>query len=461
MTTKTCNCTRCPAFRRECEGCPEPCAYRDCTGECAVCPVRCGRRQDLDTWLASLDGLQLGAPLRAQPAFRLAPFVPQLLNRLEIPIPFRHLPDAAVAADKVLTPRGQVSKRALPRRPGPFSLRAQWRIDEGTRLICIGNCKDRFLESLWPVQQQDDDLWLRARTLGFEFATSLNFSLYLDQPRLEHLVNIKRSWLTVQRIQQTSTLIALPHLQWATRLDLERQLAYAQSQGFHTMTLNLQMIKRQGWGTVAMGLPDLHTSGGRFLFAGVAGLRRMALLARLFPGRASFATSTVHFLARRYTRLARDGLRLLKEPVEGHRDLILAANVDLYRDFLAGQNGRKPTPRPLPPAEAALLAAHHEVDAALRDRFGLSPQQARLAVERLAIDEAILSACRAWLQSDHLERDFRGSFPTWPYSQVAPHPTLGELLDEGRSPLEAFLRLADLARLVDDEIAVRVGEAGY
>jgi hypothetical protein len=459
--TEDCNCTHCPAFRHECEGCPGTCAYQTCAGECAACAVRCGRRQDLDTWLASLDGLQLGAPLRAQPAFRLAPFIPQLLNGLEIPIPSYRLLDAAVAADKVLTPRGQVSNRALPRRPGPFSLRAQWRIDEGTRLICIGNCKDRFLESLWPVQQLDDDLWLRVRTLGFEFATSLNFSLYLDQPRMEHLVNIKRSWLTVQRMQATSTLIALPHLQWATRLDLERQLAYAQSQGFHTLTLNLQMIKRQGWGTVAAGLPDLQASGCRFLFAGVAGLRRMALLARLFPGRASFATSNVHFLARRYVRLARDGVRLLKEPVEGHPDLILAANIDLYRDFLAGQNGRKPTPRPLPPTEADLLAACREADAALRTRFGFSPEQAAHAVERLAADETILAACRAWLETGRLDLDFRGSFPTWPHAGVVPHPTLGELLGRGLAPLEAFLHLADLACQVDDEIAVRVGEAGY
>ena len=30
---KTCNCSHCPAFRRECEGCTEPCRYSECDGD--------------------------------------------------------------------------------------------------------------------------------------------------------------------------------------------------------------------------------------------------------------------------------------------------------------------------------------------------------------------------------------------------------------------------------------------
>jgi len=367
---RSCNCTRicgrgcgnCQAFRRECEGCITPCRYRECGGACATCPARCGRRDGLDEWLASIHdpsasrpsaplgtgrtSLALDMPLVPQPLFDLPPLFPQLLNGLEVPSLLAREPLVAVGIAKALTPRGQVSRRATPVRYGPRSLRAQWGIGEDTRLVCIGNYLDPYLERLW-VAQAGEKIWSRLQALGFELATSLNFSIYLDEPRLEHLVNIKRTWLTVQRMQETSTLIPIPHLQWATLLDLERQLDYAQEQGFHTLTLNLQLIKRQGWDTVAAGIPIIRerTPHLRLLFTGVAGLKRMAELATAFPN-AAFTNTTAHYLAQRHLCLTRDGTRLIKEPVEGHPDLILAENVGLYRDFLAEVRGGSAQARP-------------------------------------------------------------------------------------------------------------------
>jgi hypothetical protein len=464
---RTCNCQRCPAFRLVCEGCTEPCQYSRCDRGCSECPVRCGRREDLDGWLESIDGLALDVPLRPQPRFRLpAGYLPQLLNGLEVPSVLQRAPDVAVGIDKVLTSRGRISRRALPWEFGPFNLRTQWGINELARLICIGNYLDDKLERLWTAQLRStsraDDIWMQIRVLGFDFATSLNFSIYLDEPRMEHLINIKRTWLTVARMQETSSLIPIPHLQWATVLDLQRQLHYALEQGFHTLTLNLQMTKRQGWDTVALGIPlireqapDLH-----FLFTGVASLKRMKQLASAFPS-ASFTNTTAHYLAQRYTRLDRDGTRLIKEPVEGHPDLILGENVRLYQEFLASMNGREPQDKPSPSAGYTHRIALDEVVAALRDRFGFDPQAANDAFHLLATDEAVLAAFQTWLRTDELDRTFRGSFPTWPCAGGVPHPTLGQLLDEGADPVDAFLHLAHLARRVDEEIQVFVGRAGY
>ena len=226
-------------------------------------------------------------------------------------------------------------------------------------------------------------------------------------------------------------------------LDLERQLDYAQEQGFHTLTLNLQMIKRQGWDTVAAGIPIIREQAPelRLLFTGVAGLKRLAELAEAFPN-ASFTNTTAHYLAQRYLRLRRDGTRLIKEPVEGHPDLILAENVRLFREFLAEQRGDRPQaspartqPRPSMPAVAATL----------QSEFGFEASAALDADDLLAADEAILDAFQDWLDTGQLDRDFQGSFPTWPCADCVPHPTLGELLDDGADPLDAFLHLAHLA----------------
>lgn len=439
-------CHHCPALGSSCEG--------DEAGGAG-----CG---SLAGWIEALDGLDLDVSLAPQPAFDLAsPFFPQLLNGIELPPMIAREPVVAVGIAKALTPRGKVSRRAVPERYGAHSLRAQWGIDEGTTLVCIGNYLDGYLERLWAAQHSQN-LWGRVQSLGFDAATSLNFSIYLDRPRLEHLVNIKRSWLTVKRMQETSGLIPIPHLQWATPLDLERQLRYAREQGFHTLTLNLQMWKRQGWETVVDGLrlirgmePDL-----RFLVAGVSGLKRLAGLAELLPD-ACFTNTTVHYLAQRYLRLRRHGTQLIKEPVDGHPDIVLAENVRLYRDFLGELRGHTARSRTSPTTADPLQTSLAETTALLAERFAFSPRAAHDLFRHLAVDEAILDAFRAWLRTGTLDREFRGSFPTWPCSENVAHPTICELLDRGLDPMDAFLRLASLAQQVDEEIEVRVGQAGY
>lgn len=440
--TELTNCQGCAALGEFCEGDGE---------HASLCREMAG-------WPEAVGGLALDAPLAPQPPFKLPPFLPQLLNGLEVPAMIAREPAVAAGIAKALTPQGKVSRRAVPERYGTQSLRAQWGIGEETFLLCMGNSLDPYLEKLWRAQGREN-LWGRLQGLGFDAATSLNFSIYLDRPRLEHLVNIKRTWLTVKRMQETSGLIPIPHLQWGARLDLERQLAYAQSQGFHTLTLNLQMFKRQGWDTVLDGIavirervPEL-----RFLIAGVAGLKRLAELVELLPN-ACFTNTTAHYLAQRYVRLQRDSTRLIKEPVDGHPDIILAENVELYREFLVEVRGDTSED---PPACSHLCPSTPNLATVLQSEFGFDPDVARDAAALLAGDEAVLAAFQNWLEDGQLDRDFQGSFPTWPCSEVAPHSTLGELLDDGADPVEAFPYLGQLAHQVDEEIEVRVGRAGY
>jgi hypothetical protein len=227
---------------------------------------------------------------------------------------------------------------------------------------------------------------------------------------MEHLVNIKRTLLTAHHLQQTSSLIPVPHLQWARTLDLERQLDHARQQGFHTLTLNLQMIKRQGWDAVTAGIPIIRKQAPelRFLITGVVGLKRMAELAEAFPN-ASFTNTAAHYPAQRYLRLRRAGTRLVKEPVEGHPDLILTENVRLFREFLAEQRedrlqastaGTEPRPSLLPVA----TTLHRE--------FGFEASAALDAEYLLVTDEAIRGELLSWFETGHMDRTFQGSFPT-------------------------------------------------
>ena len=202
-----------------------------------------------------------------------------------------------------------------------------------------------------------------------------------------------------------------------------------------------------------------HAPALRFLFTGAAGLRRVARLAQLFPA-AAFTSSTPHFLAQRYVRLRRDGQRLIKEPAEGHPDLILADNVRLMQEFVASLDGHGRA-EPARSPDDGFRALFREMTGMLQARAGLPAAEAAEAFDRLAADPAILDAAAAWLRTGRLDRDFRGDYPAWPEGDTVPHPTLGELLDRGLSPLDAWLHLADLACEVDEAIQALVGQAGY
>jgi len=101
------------------------------------------------------------------------------------------------------------------------------------------------------------------------------------------------------------------------------------------------------------------------------------------------------------------------------------------------------------------------VSATLQAEFGLEASAALDAQQLLLTDQAILNAFRGWLDTAHLNLHFQGSFPHWPCADCMPHPTLGELLDAGADPLDAFLHLAYSAQRVDEEIQVFVGRAGH
>ena len=433
-------CHTCPAFGLFCEG----------TSEVA------GRCREIEPWLDFVGGLDLDMALAPQPEFELPPFFPQLLNGLEVPSILSREPAIGVGIAKVLTPQGRVSHRAIPERYGTHSLRAQWGISEGSLLLCLGNALDGYLERLWPAQRHDNAFG-RIQALGFDTATSLNFSIYLDRPRLEHLVNIKRTWLTVRRMQETSTLVPIPHLQWGHPLDLERQIRFAREQGFHTLTLNLQLVKRQGWDIVEAGLRILQEQAPelRLLFTGVASLKRMADLARAFP-EASFTNTTCHYLAQRRVRLRRDGTRLIKEPVDGHPDLILAENAALFREFLDRPRHTRGVPFPHLGSPSSVL----DLVVLMQTRLGFASDAARDALDLLAVDQGIFDAFLHWLRTGELDGGFQGPTAGRPGCIDVPCPTLGELLDQGADPVEAFLYLAYLEAQGDREAQTTGGQAG-
>ena len=140
------DCHTCPAFGPFCEGASR--GRRSAAARSSL--ARRHRRPG--------PGRAPGAAARV----RAAALLPQLLNGLEVPSVLSREPAIGVGIAKVLTPRGEVSRRAVPR---PLRhaqpARPVGHIGEGSLLLCIGNALDGYLERLWPAQRARERLWPR------------------------------------------------------------------------------------------------------------------------------------------------------------------------------------------------------------------------------------------------------------------------------------------------------------
>ena len=87
----------------------------------------------------------------------------------------------AIGISLVFTPRGLVPDRVGDE--DGRGVRWEWWLSERPRLLLLGNTQDPLLESLWAVMPEMR-LCGTARTINFDLATGLNFSLYVERPRL-------------------------------------------------------------------------------------------------------------------------------------------------------------------------------------------------------------------------------------------------------------------------------------
>jgi hypothetical protein len=142
----------------------------------------------------------------------------------------------AIGISLVFTPKGFISDRVGGE--DGHGVRWEWWFSQKPRLLLLGNTQDPLLESLWSVMPEMR-LFGTARTLKFDLATSLNFSLYVERPRLEHLYNVKRTWLTISQLQrETPNLAPIPHLQWFREDELKRQVRLLKEKGVYTISLS-------------------------------------------------------------------------------------------------------------------------------------------------------------------------------------------------------------------------------
>ena len=143
--------------------------------------------------------------------------------------------------------------------------------------------------------------------------------------------------MTASQLQSESRyLTPIPHLQWFGEGELQRQVRLLKEGGFHTITINLQTVRKKWvWERILQGLETVKDQYPevRPIFTGVSSLKTMARLRRIFPW-CCFCNSVCQYLAQRHVRLSREGMRLVRETVTGNPDVVMSHSMDVYKRFL-------------------------------------------------------------------------------------------------------------------------------
>jgi hypothetical protein len=206
-------------------------------------------------------------------------------------------PCYAITLASIMTP----SARALY--PGARTIRRDLGLPKGAALALLLWEKDEYLENLWARRT-------RARLieglvgLGADLVVAPNYSVYGDEPRMAHLINIKRSLVIATELADAGARV-VPHIYWWSRTDVARWAAWLRENvEVGWVAINWQTVRADAssWQTLCDGLGALIAAVGRedlgILIGGVTRPGRLSQLAHLLRGRPwAFTNHHVHVVA--------------------------------------------------------------------------------------------------------------------------------------------------------------------
>lgn len=351
-----CNCAVCPFFidnpdavEPVCSGSLTSCAYCGCArteganptpDTCRSCSVRCGSRIDIDDWMRDIGGTVLFDDLALDDDLTIPDGFPRFVPMLDgdtLP-EFHsaiHWGAYALGLRRIFSP---VTHTMYPRYTGRTA-REFLELDDDQMSMLVMYGEDPLVEGWWTHR---DSRGLTDLVVEQEWDVVLapNHSLYLNQPRAEHLINFRRNLLLAQELSDRGVTVA-PNLYWARLEDLRRYTDWIADTNPPVIASNMQTIRWDDWWD-DMVVPGLHfiaqeiDDAGvdtKIVLNGLSRASRINLCLDLFGDRLIVVSQNPLQLARRgavMTASGRDdrGLR----PGDA-----FAASVEFYDDLVSGR----------------------------------------------------------------------------------------------------------------------------
>lgn len=304
------NCERnCPAYGAECSGCPgcdrllNACqSQRGACGKCILfCPDRPGAWRYVSDEIGGSFSLPPKEPV-ALPKVEIPPYMPLVTAPLQEECPEGGFEWLAVHGGKV--------RREVWR--GEVSVHEQFRLPQGKKVILHWFVKDRYLEKFWsnraayiPVLRE------------FDAVFAPNFSIYENSPRIEHLVNMKRTAIAVQEMARAGIRV-IPDVTWYRREDIDRWLEFLDLTKAETAAFSMQVVGRlkgcSAWQSYLAGLRYFaQRFEGRIVLIGVNSREKLIEAFRAAGRPLSVVDTTSFVTARKGGLMAPTGKRVRKK----------------------------------------------------------------------------------------------------------------------------------------------------
>lgn len=245
-----------------CSGTNSDCSYCGCSraeadapaGACGTCPVRCPSRDNVGAWMAdaggtlTFDDIELGNALPPG----IPAYTPQVdgtgIAELDTHLDW---PAYAVGLRRVFSPH---SHRIYPRW---HNGRARELLGLRTKQLAVlsGYGEDPLVEAFW-TRRRRDGLIERIAAQGWDVVLSCNYSVYGNWPRLEQLLNMRRSLILAQEFTDAGMAV-VPNLYWFRLEDLLRWGEWITDTSPPAIAVNAQTMRgAQDWQSWL--LPGLH-----------------------------------------------------------------------------------------------------------------------------------------------------------------------------------------------------------
>jgi len=293
--------------------------------------VRCARRLDAGLWVRDAEGLGFKELRWTQhPLPNLPRFIPQVDgHRLRAFDEGLSWPAYAIGLRRVFSLQTGKLRRAWQGRTAREVLRAPVEM----KLVLAGYGTDPLIERFW-TNQHRERLIEQVASLGFDLVLAPNYSVYGNQPRFEHLLNIKRNALIAARLSQAG-VPAVPNVYWYRAIDLERQLEWIRREQVAAVAVNLQTFRSNAdWAMAEEGLRFLAgelPADTRLFATGCSRAPRIALLQELFPDLV-LVSQNAQAYARHGAVMTREG----RKQTYGRTEDLFFANVRFYSRLMEG-----------------------------------------------------------------------------------------------------------------------------
>lgn len=315
VPTRGCDCTACPWWAGPdgtggpatveplCSGNNSDCSYCGCArseadapaGACGTCPIRCPSRDNLRAWMADVGGTltfdDIALPERALP--HLPGYIPQV-DGTAVTALDEHLtwPAYAVGLRRVFSPR---SHTIYPRWRDGARAHDLLGLAPGQLAILSGYGEDPLVEAFWSVRRRDR-LIEQIAAQGWDLVLACNYSIYGNWPRMEHLINMRRSLLLATEFAEAGLPVA-PNVYWFRLEDLERWAEWIDETRPPAIAINAQTMRTAAdWDSWL--LPGLHWLAAHIpaempvIITGLSRPNRIGTTAELFGERLTLLNQT-------------------------------------------------------------------------------------------------------------------------------------------------------------------------